>query len=197
MEGNRLKDYVSGVELVKRGQYAEAVDHLTKYVKSGHPDVGRADHARMLCGFAHAQMDEWDAAAEQFRVAMTNDIECVPAYTALGHSYLMAGRTDESIDIFKVAVQKDPKNAQAHHGLGWALLEKGDDLGEALYQTQEALRLSPQSAAIRDSVGWALYKSGALEAAAEQMDEAVKLDPDHPTILAHRREIREKLREKS
>jgi len=189
--GKKVTDlYSAGVTDVRDGRYEKGIERLARFIESPECDFVRREHARMLLGYAKGQLDDWEGAIECFKTAMVKDIECLPAQTALGHSYLMANRISEAIEIFSVAVQKDPGNAQAHHGLGWALLVEGKNFEEALYQSQEALRLSPRSPAIRDSVGWALYKLGDVEAAAEQLEEAVKLDPDHPDILAHWREVR-------
>lgn len=190
MATNLDDDYSKGVNDARQGRYEDAIARLTRVITSTDFDFGRREHARMLLGYAKAQLDDWDGAIECFKAAMINDIECLPAHTALGHAYLMADKLSDAVETFRVAIQKDPNNAQARHGLGWALLQEGKNLDEALHQNYEALRLSPKSAAIRDSVGWTLYKLGDLEAAAEQLEEAVKLDPDHRVILSHWKEVR-------
>lgn len=197
MENDLTSEYEAGIALLRDGKPREARAKLERFLGGPEGDVMRREHARMLVGYACGQLDDWESAAEAFRLAMTNDIECLPAYTALGHAYLMLERIPDAVETFRMAVQKEPKNPQARHGLGWALLQQGEDLDEALYQAQEALRLNPQSAAIRDTVGWALYRHGDLEAAAEQLEEAIRLDPDHPAILAHWREVRDKARAKN
>ncbi len=187
-------NYRLGIEAARAGRNADAVRLLEPVVASESVDFARREHARMLLGYAHAQDGRWEDAIPCFRAAMLNDIECLPARTALGHALLQSGRVDEAIEVYRTAAQLAPSSAPARHGLGWALMQKGEDLDEALYQAQEALRLDPGSAAIRDSVGWILYKLGDAEAAAEQLELAVSIDPDHPVILAHRREVREALK---
>lgn len=190
-----LARYTEGVQLMKERRFSEAEPLLTRVVEETF-DFLRREHSRMLLGYARSELQDWKGAIECFHQAMVNDIDCLPAYTALGHAYLMGGQGEKAVETFRIAVQRDPKNVQARHGLGWALLETNTDLDEALYQAQEALHLDSESAAVRDTVGWALYKHGDLEAAAEQMEEAVRLDPDHPVILGHRREILDELRRK-
>ncbi|MCD6327403.1 tetratricopeptide repeat protein [bacterium] len=60
------------------------------------------------------------------------------------------GRTDEAIALFNKAIEVDPNYAEAHNGLGFAYLLKGeDDMGER--EIKEALRLKPDfSKAIRN-----------------------------------------------
>lgn len=190
------ESYERGIELAAKGNYEAAVTVLEGFVAVS-TDFPRREQARMALGFAKGQINDWQGAIKCFHDAMVNDIECLPAYTALGHAHLMAGEGDKAIEYFRIAVQKDPRNPQARNGLGDALLKTNSDLDEALYQAQEALRLSPGSAAIRDTVGWILYQHGDLEAAAEQLEEAVRIDPDHQVILAHRREVRDALKRKS
>jgi tetratricopeptide (TPR) repeat protein len=188
------EEYLSGVEDVAAGRFDRAASRLERVVASREIDFVRKEHARMLLGFASAQREDWNRAIACFKEVLLNDIECLPAQTALGHAYIKSGRIPDAIDVFRMAIQKDPQNYQARHGLGWALMEEGRDMDEALFQVQEALQLNPRSAAIRDSMGWVFYRMGRLEEAAEQLDEAVKIDPDHPVILAHRREVKEALR---
>jgi tetratricopeptide (TPR) repeat protein len=189
-----IEEYERGVADSAAGRFDQAAKRLEKVVASAEIDFVRREHARMLLGYASAQREDWNRAIACFKEALLNDIECLPAHTALGHAYILSGRIPEAIEVFRMAVQKDPENSQARHGLGWALMEEGRDMNEALFQVQEALQLNPRSAAIRDSMGWVFYRMGRLEEAAEQLDEAVKIDPDHPVILAHRREVRDALR---
>lgn len=197
MDDALIQRYETAVELVRKGQYDPAMSDLEDLLAAADLDSGRREHARMLLGFARARMEDWDGAIACFREALVNDVNCLSAQTALGHAYLMAGRLPEARENFSVAVQRDGHNAQAHHGLGWTLLEEGKNLDEALYQLQEALRLDPDSAAIRDSVGWALYRMNDLDGAMEQLEEAVRRDPDHAVILSHRREVKEALRRRA
>ncbi len=185
--------YENAVAAIRDGKYREVEPVLAGLVASAALDFQRREHSRMLLGFARAQIDDWAGAITCFKEVLINDIECLPAQTALGHAYLMNGNVQEALETFRVAVQRDARNPQARHGLGWTLLEEGSDLDEALYQLQEALRLDPDSAAVRDSVGWALYRLGDLEGSLEQLEEAVKRNPDHPIILQHRREVRDAL----
>lgn len=186
--------YERAVNAVKDGRYQEAEPLLASITAAEEADFQRREHSRMLLGYARAQLDDWAGAIACFKEVLINDIECLPAQTALGHAYLMNGQVTEALETFRVAVQRDGRNPQARHGLGWTLLEEGKDLDEALYQLQEALRLDPESAAIRDSVGWALYRMGDLDGALEQLEEAVNRNPDHPVILQHRREVKDALK---
>ncbi len=197
MDAELTKQYEKGIECVKDGRYQEALPLLSAVLEDSHAEFAKVEHARMLLGFSRTQLKDWNGAIDCFRTAMINDFNCMPAQTALGHAYIMAGRLTEAIETFTTAVQKDPKNAAAHHGLGWALALEGTRLEEALSETHEAVRLDPKSPAVRDSVGWTLYKLGDIEAASEQLEEAIRLDPDHPVILAHWREVREMLKKKS
>lgn len=191
-----IQVYERGVAAARDGRFDQAAIFLGSVAVSREIDPGRREHARMILGYTKGRLDDWDGAIECFREVIRNDPECIPAETALGHAFIVTGRIAEAIEIFRSALRKNPENPQSIHGLAWALLEEGRDLKEALYQAQEALRRDPESAAIRDTVGWIFFRMGELEAAEEQLEKAVLIDPDHAVILEHRRMVKEALSER-
>jgi tetratricopeptide (TPR) repeat protein len=196
MADDLIQTYERGVAAVRDGRLDQAAIFLGSIAASKEIDPGRREHARMLLGYAKGKLDDWSGAIECFREVLRNDPECIPAETALGHAMVVTGRIPEAIEIFRSALRKDPENPQSIHGLAWALLEEGKDLKEALYQAQEALRRDPESAPIRDTVGWIFFRTGELEAAEEQLEKAILIDPDHAVILEHRHAVREALARK-
>jgi Flp pilus assembly protein TadD len=69
--------------------------------------------------------------------------------------------------------------------LGYAQLDRGEEVVESERLIREALRRAPDSAAITDSLGWALYKTGRVEEAIPVLERAVKGEPADPEINEH------------
>ena len=69
--------------------------------------------------------------------------------------------------------------------LGYSLVDRGEDLEEALGLIEEAVRLQPQNGAIVDSLGWALYRLGRFEAAARELERAATLEPTDAVVNDH------------
>lgn len=66
--------------------------------------------------------------------------------------------------------------AQAHQGLG--LVRSAHDPEAAVLHLQEAVRLSPADAELRNDLGYALLRAGRSRAAVDQLQTAVELAPD-------------------
>ena len=73
--------------------------------------------------------------------------------------------------------------------LGYAKLERGEDMEAAEAMIRKASALAPDDASITDSLGWALFKRGRLDEAIATLQRAAKSDPARPkstSILAMR-----------
>jgi spermidine synthase len=68
--------------------------------------------------------------------------------------------------------------------ISWALQRK-KDLNGALRAAEDAVRYAPYSAPAQDNLGYLLVKCGQADRALEPLNEALRIDPDHPTYLQH------------
>jgi Flp pilus assembly protein TadD len=69
--------------------------------------------------------------------------------------------------------------------LGYSMVERGEDLPEALGMLERAVAMRPDSGAIVDSLGWALFRLGRHEEAVAQLERAATLLPTDPVINDH------------
>lgn len=88
----------------------------------------------------------------------------------------------------RVLLEQDPDDAQALNALGYTLAEQTDRYQEALELIEKALSLSPNDAAIVDSMGWVHYRLGNHERALEHLRRALDLQFD-AEIAAHLGEV--------
>jgi tetratricopeptide (TPR) repeat protein len=92
---------------------------------------------------------------------------------ALAH----AGRLDEAIDHFRLALQLTPGISQIHFNLAQALRERGR-LAESIPEYQAALRLQPSYADAQINLAAVLAKMGRREEAQALLGRAVALEAD-------------------
>jgi tetratricopeptide (TPR) repeat protein len=89
----------------------------------------------------------------------------------------------------KQIVTEDPNNFHAWNALGYTLADRTDRLQEALVYIEKAIELAPNEPAIIDSLGWAHYRLGNLELAAEHLQRAYELSRGDAEVAAHYGEV--------
>ena len=78
----------------------------------------------------------------------------------------------------------EPQNAAALNALGYFLTSRTTRHEEALALIQQALQIKPEDPAIMDSMGWALFNLGKIQAAIDYLRQAFERFPD-PEVAAH------------
>ena len=78
-----------------------------------------------------------------------------------------------------------PEQAIVLNYLGYAQLERRENLDEAEKLIEQASKLRPDDASITDSLGWVYYLRGRLPKAIETLERAVEGEPAEPTINEH------------
>ncbi len=83
------------------------------------------------------------------------------------------------------AIELNPDNAQALNYLGYTYAEQGKNLDEAERLVKRALDIEPEDGFYIDSLGWVYYQKGEYKKAIEQLERAVNLSGNDPTITEH------------
>lgn len=86
------------------------------------------------------------------------------------------GRTQESVPLYRRALEIDPRSAEAHNNLGNAFLEMGQP-AEAAGWYRRALALAADNAQIHCNLANALWRLGEVTQALSASQRAVALDP--------------------
>jgi tetratricopeptide (TPR) repeat protein len=81
-----------------------------------------------------------------------------------------------------------PEQSSAFNALGYSFADRNIRLEEADQLLTQAIKLSPDEAAIVDSMGWLRFRQNRLDSAAEFLRKAYKLQAD-PEIAAHLGEV--------
>ena len=95
-----------------------------------------------------------------------------------GLAYANIGKVSLAQDDFEEVLTKEPNNADVLNAYGYALTNNSNRYKEAFELISKALKLSPDSPAIQDSMGWVLYKLGEQEQALVYLKKAYEAVPE-------------------
>jgi Flp pilus assembly protein TadD len=91
-------------------------------------------------------------------------------------------KAEADIDL---ALKLSPDQPELLNYLGYSWVDQGRKIPEALAMLEKARTLRPYDGYIVDSVGWAYYRLGRYDEAAQTLQAAVLLVPGDPTINDH------------
>ncbi len=103
----------------------------------------------------------------------------------LAFVYFSDDQKKKSIEIMKSIISLNPDHVDALNFLGYTYADDGVNLKQAEEYIKRAIKLSPNTGYIIDSLGWVYYKQGRLSEAIKHLELASELSPDNPTIREH------------
>lgn len=106
------------------------------------------------------------------------------ALAAAGLARHEAGDRAAAATLYRAALQRDPDQPDALHGLGLMAWQAGDATA-AIARLERALALRPDAAAIHNSLGNALVGAGRVPEALVRYRAAARLRPGSPEILSN------------
>jgi tetratricopeptide (TPR) repeat protein len=143
----------------------------------------------MTLGNVYRSNEEFPAAADTYSKALA--LVAQPgkdqwrAFYYRGIAYEQQKIWDKGEADFRKALSLSPDEPMVLNYLGYAMIERKLNLGEALDMVKKAVALKPNDGYIVDSLGWAYFQLGDYEQAAAQIERAVDLNPADPTIAEH------------
>ena len=171
--------------LQTEGQTEEAVAHLEGVIA----DVGPGPFVLVTLGDLNRQLHRYDEAAAAYSQRLSSDIrdgyQDWYVYYVRGISYERLGQWDKADADFRRALELQPSHPQIMNYLGYSLVERRENLDEALALIEEAVSLRPDSGYIVDSLGWVYYRLGRFEDAVAPMEEAAELLATDPIVNDH------------
>lgn len=94
------------------------------------------------------------------------------------------GKQEEAVEWLEQILDEFPEDSGALNDLGYLWADRGEHLHRALQMVQAAVASDPDSAAYRDSLGWAYYRLGRFDEAVRELEAAAESTPDG-VILDH------------
>ena len=96
-----------------------------------------------------------------------------------------ANRWPEARTALQQGLALAPEQPLLLNFMGYAQLERGENLDAAEAMIRKASELAPDDASITDSLGWAQYKRGKVGEAIVTLQKAAEKDPDQAEIQEH------------
>lgn len=157
--------------------YKEAADAYSEALQRAPSAASaiRVHRARQLGGLpgATAPLESW----------LQQQPGDVAARMVLAEAYATSGQRDRAIEQYeRVAGFKKP-NPMALNNLAWLYHEKGD--ARAAETAKRAYAAAPKTAAIADTYGWILVKSGDVKQGLPILQQAVAASKSQPDIRYH------------
>jgi tetratricopeptide (TPR) repeat protein len=163
----------------------EALQAAQRALADGPPVA--SDYARL--GDTFAALDQQDEAAAAYsRALQLTEVKPENRWPLLllrASVFEEGNRWPEARHDLTQALALAPDEPLILNFLGYAKLERGEDLDTAEAMIRKASALAPDDASITDSLGWALYKRGRLSEAVEVLTRAAKADPTQAEIREH------------
>jgi tetratricopeptide (TPR) repeat protein len=172
--------------LVDSGRGEQALDIARRAASP--PGASAGDLARLGDVLAAVGLHQDSASAYARAIALSagdTAKERWPLYLLQASALEEAGRWPEAKAALSSALALAPDQPLILNFLGYAKLERGEDLDLAEAMIRKASQLAPDDASITDSLGWALYKRGRLDEAIEVLQRAARGDPGQAEIQEH------------
>lgn len=171
--------------LSEKGQLQAAIDHLHQVTPADD------EEALKLLQFEAELLIRQEHHAKA--MALFNEaVAEYPNELDLRYNRAMLADTMEDLEQaeadLRYILEQDSEYIDALNGLGYILANKTKRYAEAYDLIQKALKLSPHTYYIIDSMGWVLYRLGRYNEAIDYLRRALKMQKD-PEIAAHLGEV--------
>lgn len=157
-----------GLESLELGDTASARDYLNRTLQAD----SRRWRAHNALGILDDEAGNHEAAIAHYTAALEINPESPHVLNNLGYSRYLLKDLDQAARDLYAATQLDPKHDRAWANLALVYAHKGW-YADAV---QTLAKVAEESAAYND-IGYVAYQRGDLEAAAELLEEAVRLSP--------------------
>ena len=135
-----------------------------------------ADPANVKAKLALALLDlregQLDSARRRASAVASGSTDAVSARLILGDIEASAGNHAAAIENYRKVLESAPENVRALNSIAYQLGEYQRLPGEALKFAEKAAEIAPEDAAVRDTLGWVLYRKGVYETALHHLKSA-------------------------
>jgi tetratricopeptide (TPR) repeat protein len=140
-------------------------------------------------GDAYRDQNNYDGAIDAYdhaeKIIGTPQKRDWPLFYARAMAQDSAKHWDKAETDVNLALKLSPDQPELLNYLGYSWVDRNQHIAEALAMLEKARQLKPYDGYIVDSVGWAYYRLGRYDDAAQTLEAAVLLVPSDPTINNH------------
>ncbi|MES2173773.1 MAG: tetratricopeptide repeat protein [Pseudomonadota bacterium] len=175
-------------ELIDALAAAGDMDGALALARAQAAEPGAEAERQVRLGRLLAQRDDFDGAAAAFRAAQAGYADDQLPWTLLlfeGSALEQGKRWDEARAVLERAAKMAPNEPVILNYLGYAQIERRQNVAAALELLKKASALKPQDASITDSLGWAQFVTGNVDAAVPVLERAAAAAPTDSTINEH------------
>jgi tetratricopeptide (TPR) repeat protein len=190
-EANRLH-YALAMAYRGLGEVTKAQAHLSLSgsvgVRASDPlldglqDLVRGARLHLIRGRAALEARRFAEAVGEFRKAVAEQPQSIPAHFNLGAALTQTGDLTGAVEQFEETLRLDPEHANAHYNLG-LLLAQADRHEEAIKHLRSAVVALPGDNGARFLLAQELSKANRLEEAGAEWSRVVQSDPDNEEAL--------------
>jgi tetratricopeptide (TPR) repeat protein len=156
---------------------------------AGAPGARVSDWTRLGALYVELDRPGEGATAYERAIAIVGDGAAEQPLWALwlvkGGAHERAGNWADGLAGLRRAYELAPEQPMVLNYLGYAQLERRENVAEATRLVAEAHRLAPDNAAIADSLGWAHFLAGDYPRAIALLEQAAAGEPADTTINEH------------
>lgn len=165
---------------------------ITEYKRGLRAQPNNVDGHMQLGALLLEERGDLDGAISEFMTAIGIDPACATCESRLNEAMEIkntkpsdlvvkanllysGGQINRAAAAYRVAIQADPSNAEAHNALAWTLYKLGgiNNLTDGVKEVQEALRLKPDDPEYINTWACLLYDQGNLEGALAKWHKAI------------------------
>jgi tetratricopeptide (TPR) repeat protein len=167
-----------GFCLLGKGKPDEAAAEFQAALSSKQA-FAEAYNAHNGLGMALKRKGQLDEAITEYRAAIRLKKDCAEAHNNLGNALLGKGRIDGAINAYRAAIRIKEDFAPAHNTLAGLLATCSDpklrDYPQAVQSAKKAVQLAPGRGMYWNTLGWALYRTGAWKEAIAALEKSMEL----------------------
>ncbi|SFA59104.1 Tetratricopeptide repeat-containing protein [Paracoccus halophilus] len=166
---------LSRIDALARAERLNDAEKAALSLTATHPDLAQG---WIALGDLLRQQEKFAQAIPAYDKALSligdrsPEMRWFPLY-ARGIALERAGQFPKAESDFRAALQIRPESAQVLNYLGYSLVDRNENLDEALRLIQRAVELRPNDGYILDSLAWAYYRLGRFDEAVAPMERAV------------------------
>lgn len=184
-QGNAAR-YLFAYTLQAAGRGEDAIAALDTHIEKQAEQTPARDYVTLADLYRQAERHD-EAIVAYSRALDLGGTDTRPWYIlfARGVSYEQSDRWPEAEADFLASIEADGERAEVLNYLGYSWIDRNMNLDQGFELIEKAIKLSPDSGFIIDSLGWAYYLQGDYERSVGILERATLLEPDDPTINDH------------